>query len=234
MPITIRPLPPQIPQEKLARLLECETATIGHFEHETFMAPEIRALMPGVRVAGTAITVRIPQIDTAMQSYCLSFARPGDFIIMDRCGDHKHAAWGGVASAAAKIAGVVGIAIDGSSCDIEEQVEMGIPAWCRGLSPITGKRSGQQGSFNVPVSCGGVTVNPGDAVLADSSGVFVCSPERLDAVIEEALRRQKSGETTLARLRAGEKIGNISGLVGQIHERLRKEGTPSPFDTAST
>lgn len=230
MPLTIKPLPPQIPAEKLARLAQCETATIGHFEHETFMAPEIRALMPGVRVAGTAITIRIPQIDTAMQSYCLSFARPGDFIIMDRCGDLKHAAWGGVSSAAAKIAGVVGIAIDGMSCDIEEQVEIGIPSWCRGLSPITGKRSGQQGSFNVPVTCGGVTVNPGDAVLADSNGIFVCSPERLDEIVDEALSRQAKGEKTLERLRAGEKLGNISGLVNNIHERLRAAGTPSPFD----
>lgn len=224
MPITVRPMPNQIPKGIIEKLLRCDTGTIGHFEHETFMESSIRAVMPEAKVAGTAVTMRLPHVDTALTSYCLSFVRPGDVVVIDRCGDRKHACWGGIVSLAAKEAGVVAVIVDGPTTDWSEQREMGVPCWCTGPAPITGKRQGQNGSLNVPIACGGVAVNPGDAVLADESGVFVCSPDRAEWIADEAIRRLAREPQMAERLRKGEKFGAITGTIELINQRLREQG----------
>lgn len=224
MPITVRPMPPQVPEHIVRKLLKCDTATIGHFEDETFMGPEIRAMMPGAKVAGTVVTLRMPHVDAMLMSYCLSFTRPGDFVVIDRCGDDKHACWGGVVSIAARCAGVVGVAIGGPTTDLSEQRESGVPSWCTGLAPITARRLGLSGSLNVPISCGGIAVNPGDAVLADESGVFVCSPARAEAIADEAIRRQENEPKLIERLRAGERFGEITGVIDIVDRVLREQG----------
>lgn len=229
MPFTVNPMPPQVSAEKLDKLRQCETATIGHFEHETFMDPELRPVIPGIRVVGTAVTLRLPSMDSSLTSYAISKARPGDFFVIDRCGDRKHATWGNVVSMAAQKAGIVGAAVDGPTTDPEDQRNLGMPCWCRGISPITCKRIGLSGSMNVPVTVGGVAVNPGDAILADECGVFVCPPDRLDEIADEALRRQEKEKATISRLEAGETFGEISGMTKVIEDALRKAGKPLPM-----
>lgn len=60
----------------------------------------------------------------------------------------------------------------------------GVQVWCRGVSPITGKMLGLGSGFCIPVSCGGVAVNPGDAIVADECDVLVLKP----GDIEEAAK----------------------------------------------
>ncbi|WP_426958657.1 RraA family protein [Muricoccus radiodurans] len=215
-------LPEPIAPEKLAKLAECETATIGHFLHSQFMDPQLGAVIPERRVAGTAVTVLVPPVDATIMHYAIGHARPGDFMVVDRAGDHRHACWGGVVEIAAHIAGVVGAVVDGAATDYEEIRRTGLPVWCRGPSPVTGKRLGISGAFCVPVSCGGVMVNPGDAILADESGVVVIRPDQIDWVVEEALRRQTAEPGIIARLRAGEKLHMITGAGAQVEAALKR------------
>ena len=217
---TVKPLPEQVDPAQLAKLRACETATIGHFLHAPFMHPEIRAVIPGQRVAGTAVTVLVPGVDGTIMHWALGHVRPGDFLIVDRAGDRRHACWGGVVAVAAKEAGVVGAAIDGYGTDFEEIRQQGVPMWCLGASPITTKPLGLEGAFNVPVSCGGVTVHPGDAILADESGVVVLRPWEIDRVVEEAMRRQTLEPDRLKRLRAGEKLHEITGADAKVRAAL--------------
>jgi regulator of RNase E activity RraA len=220
---TVKPLPQPVDPAQLKKLQACETATIGHFLHGPFMDPEIRAVLPERRVAGTAVTVMVPAVDGTMMHWALGHVRPGDFLIVDRAGDRRHACWGGVVAVAAKEAGVVGAAIDGYGTDFEEIRAQGVPMWCRGPSPITTKLLGLEGAFNVPVSCGGVTVHPGDAILADESGVVVLRPAQIDWVVEEAMRRQRLEPDRLRRLRAGEKLHRITGADVKVSEALAKD-----------
>jgi regulator of RNase E activity RraA len=219
---TVKDLPPQIAQERLARLAQCETATIGHFLHSQFMDPALRAVIGDRRVAGTAVTVLVPPVDGTMMHYAIGHARPGDFMVVDRAGDHRHACWGGVVEIAADCAGVVGAVIDGPATDFEEIRRTGLPVWCRGPSPVTVKRLGISGAFCVPVSCGGVMVQPGDVILADESGVVVIRPDQIEWVVEEAMRRQNAEPETIRRLRAGEKLHDITGAGAQVAAGLKK------------
>jgi 4-hydroxy-4-methyl-2-oxoglutarate aldolase len=209
-------MPPQIGAHRLDRLRRVETATVGHFRHHGFMHPDLRAVIPDRRVAGTAVTVRIPGPDSAMLHHALGLVRPGDFLVIDRCGDGRHACWGGVVTFNAKHAGVVGAVVDGRATDFEEVRRRDFPLWCAGPSPITTKILGLGGALNVPVACGGVMVNPGDAILADESGILVLAPDEVDAVADEALARQAREPDLLARIEAGEKLGAISGATAKV------------------
>src|SRR3546814_13809749 len=99
--------------------------------------------------------------------------RPGDFLVVNRCGDRRHAAFGAVLALAAQEAGAVGVAIDGYACDLPEIREMGMPMWCVGASVITHKPIGLSGQINIPMTCGDVAVMPGDAYLEVAKGGLV-------------------------------------------------------------
>jgi 4-hydroxy-4-methyl-2-oxoglutarate aldolase len=218
----LNPLPPQLPAAHIALLEQVETATVGHFLHSSFVDPTIRAVLPEKRVAGTAVTLRIPGADSTLLHHVLGLVRPGDFLVIDRAGDTRHACWGGVVTNAAKVAGVVGAVIDGPATDFSEIRRCDMPMWCRGPSPITTKLLGLEGAFNVPVTVGGQTVSPGDAILADESGVLVLKPADVEAVARRALGMQEREITTLKRIHAGEKLADISGATRLIEETNKR------------
>ncbi len=219
----LNPVPPQIDKDRLALLARAEPATIGHFLHTGFMDPGVRALQQDVRIAGTAVTVRVPGPDSSLVHYALGKLRPGDILVLDRCGDMKHAVTGGAVIYAARAAGVAGIIVDGVVTDAGELRRYGVPVWCRGISPITGKMLALGGGFCVPVSCGGVAVNPGDAIVADECGVLVLRPGDIEAAANRAIAMQEEEKTTLRRLDAGEKMPDISGVTELINAKLREE-----------
>jgi regulator of RNase E activity RraA len=217
-------LPPSIDPSLLDKLREAEPATIGHFRHVGFMDPGIRALLPGYRrIAGTAVTVRCYGADTAIVHYALGKLRPGDVLVLDRAGDTRHAACGGGVAFAARETGCVGIIIDGPATDVQEIREYGMPVWSRGLSTVTGKRQFEHGEFCVAVSCGGVAVEPGDAILADENGVLVMKPHEIAAAAERAVGMQKAEQTTLARLTKGERLPDINDTNKRIAEIVAKQ-----------
>lgn len=217
---TVKPLPPRIPEDKLQKLRRCETATIGHFLHAPFMHPQLRAVIGERRVTGTAVTALVPGGDGTMMHWAIGHARPGDFLVVDRAGDRRHACWGGVLAVAAHEAAIAGAVIDGYATDYEEIRAQDIPLWCLGPSPITTKLLGLEGAFNVPVSCGGVSVQPGDAILADESGIVVLRPWEIDAVADEALRRQAAEPQRMRDLRSGKKLHELSGAGDKVRAAL--------------
>jgi len=217
---TLNDLPPQVEPELLDILRRAEPATIGHFRHTGFMDPGVRSLISGHRIAGTAVTIRCMGPDTTIVHYALGKLRPGDVLVMDRAGDHRHAACGGGVAFAARALGVVGIIIDGTATDIDELRDYGVPVWARGLSAITGKRLFVQGEFCVPVSCGGVPVEPGDAVLADENGVLVMKASEIKTSAERAIGMQEAEKKTLARIAEGEMMPDINGTNARIQELM--------------
>lgn len=214
---TLNDLPPPVDPEILSVLARAEPATIGHFRHTGFMDPGIRALLPDRRIAGTAVTIRFGGIDSTMVHYALGLLRPGDILVMDRLGDTRHAACGGGVAFAARAAGALGIIIDGMATDIGEIREYGLPVWARGLSALTSKRQFLLGEFCVPISCGGVAVRPGDAILADENGVLVIDASEARAAAERAIQMQDLEKVNLARVAKGEKLPDLNGT----NERIR-------------
>lgn len=217
----VRPMPPQLDAALLDRLRAVETATIGHFRLHGFMGPRLQPIQHGARVAGTAVTVRTVGIDPTAILIALDALRQGDLLVIDRSGEDRHACFGAVMSAAVRQAGVAGVVIDGRACDFADIRAQGMPLWCNGPSPMLGRRGELGGAVNVPVSCGGVAVHPGDAVLADDSGIVVLAPHEVPEVADEGLRRQEHEARVLARMAAGERLTDIAGFP-RFAEYVRK------------
>ncbi|MEO1985325.1 MAG: RraA family protein [Martelella sp.] len=214
------PLPASIPEALIAKLEKVETATVGHFLHSVFVDREIEAVNPSKRVSGTAVTLRLAANDSTLLHDVVSTLRPTDILLIDRSGDNRHACWGGVVTNAAAICGFKAGIVDGPVTDVNEIIRNDFPIWSRGRSSVTTKLYAQSGAFNIPVSIGGVCVNPGDAVLADESGVIVLDPAVAEAVADKALGMQTAEIDLIARLKAGETLGAITGASRMIEELL--------------
>ena len=191
-------------------LSDIETATLGLFLETGFMAPSIQGLDLQARVCGPALTIRMSGDDGAPLVEALSGARPCQVIVIDRCGDLRHACWGAVTSAAAQARGVVGSVIDGFVMDRSAILAANFPVWCRGRSPITTKPRGLGGEVNVAVNCGGLAVRPGDIVLVDENGVVVLDPAKAADHVARARQMQTDEAAILARLKAGETMAEIT------------------------
>ncbi|TRA95275.1 MULTISPECIES: RraA family protein [Rhizobium/Agrobacterium group] len=213
----IKDMPEQIPQEDLDLLSGVETATVGHWRLMGFMDRQIQPLLPGRRVVGTAVTLAIAGPDSTLLHHATGQLRPGDIIVVDRLGDDKYACWGGGVTIAAKASGAVAGIVDGPCTDLTEIQDSDFPIWSRGLSPITTRLYDLGGGFNVPVSCGGAVVMPGDAILADESGVLVIPRDEVRAVSEEALNRQDTGKKHEASVRDKvQKLGDMTGATAKV------------------
>ena len=219
----INPLPAPVDHALLDLLAKAEPATIGHFLHTGFVDPAIRGLLPDVRITGTAVPIRAPGFDGTIIHCALGQVRPGDVLVIDRCGDMRHAALGGAVAYAARKAGVAGIIVDGMITDLGELRQYRLPVWGRGASAVTTKRVGQAGEFCVTVNCGGVPERPGDAILADENGILLLAPDQIEAVASRAIAMQTAEKTTLARLDAGEKLPDITGASAIIRDKLRPD-----------
>jgi 4-hydroxy-4-methyl-2-oxoglutarate aldolase len=225
MSFVLRDMPAQLDQRLVAKLSKVETATAGHIRQQGFCDRRIQSVMPGKRVAGTAVTLAIPGQDSTLLHHVLGLLRPGDVLVIDRLGDDKHACLGGGVAVAAKASGAVAAIVDGPCTDFSEIRAEDFPVWCRGPSPITTRLLGVAGAFNTPVNCGGAQVNPGDAVIADDSGVLIMPRAEAEAVADWALEKQAGEPKTHVRLRAGEKLGDISGATKIVMAKLSKFGT---------
>lgn len=215
----IGPMPAQLSLEVVALLERTETATVGHWRHWGFCDRAIHALLPGRRVAGTAVTLAVPGPDSTLLHHALGLLRPGDILVVDRLGDDRHACWGGGVTVAAKAAGAKAGVVDGPCTDLEEITASDFPIWCRGLAPITTRLYDLGGRLNHPVAIGGAVVLPGDAVLCDESGVLILGPQEAEAEARQAIARQDSGLALQARVAAGAKLGELSGASAKVLAR---------------
>jgi len=216
------PMPTQITAQQREALLALDTGTIGHHLDAGFMDPGITQRMPGSKIAGTAVTVRVTLPDSVMAHYALKHVRPGDILVIDRGQDQRTACWGAATAYAAAATGLAGIILDGAATDIADAARAGLPIWCRGLSPVTTKYRGLGGEMNVPVSCGGVAVNPGDAILADENGIAVIPAAILDETIAAGREWLAAEQAFLQKLRDEPDIcyPDLTGASEIVESRL--------------
>ena len=140
---------------------------------------------PPPRVAGPAFTVRCPPGDNLMLHAAIYRAAPGSVLVVESGGDVDYALAGGNVCAIAQRRGIVALVADGVIRDLAEVRDMGFPVFARGVIPVPGAKKAVA-PLNTPVLCGGVTVHPGDIVVADEEGVAVAPGARQDEVLRAA------------------------------------------------
>jgi regulator of RNase E activity RraA len=136
--------------------------------------------------------VQVPPGDFLMIPEAMRQSRPGDVLVIDAGGETKRSVWGEYFSTWAQGLGLAGLIIDGATRDVTDIEALGFPVFARASTPRKPTMQGP-GEVNVPVSCGGVCVVPGDIVVADREGVIVVPLRHLERVLG-AVRVTAAGE----------------------------------------
>ena len=130
----------------------------------------IKPLDPSFSFCGSALTAFCGPMDNLAAMAALDVAKPGDVIVIATTNDETAAVIGDHWAYWAKKIGVVGVVCDGLVRDVVGLLRVGLPVFARGLTPNSGFRNGP-GEVNLGVSCGGVTIAPGDIIVGDRDGV---------------------------------------------------------------
>ena len=162
----------------------------------------IAALRPRMKLAGTAFTVEVRPGDNLMIHAALALARPGDVLVIDGKGDQSSALMGTIMMTACKQLGLAGVVIDGAVRDSLELDEMDFPVFSTGTNP-NGPTKNIGGRIGHPVSCGGVTVHPGDFVIGDADGVVVVEREKIAALLPLAAHKVQAEARRIAQIEQG-------------------------------
>jgi 4-hydroxy-4-methyl-2-oxoglutarate aldolase len=173
------------------------------------LSHKVRPVIDGARIVGPAVTAFNTPGDNLMMHTALYYAQRGDVLVFSNGGMPNGSLWGENASMQAKRIGVAGVVVDGPVRDIDGIRRQGIPIWSSIISPTRPTKT-MPGTVNVPISCGGVTVFPGDLIVADSDGVIVVP-------VGEALRIAEAARARIARdVRMQERIAAGSTLFQEI------------------
>ena len=205
------PMPAQIAEERRKSLLTVQTSTLGHLRDYGF----VKGLTPNMRpikFAGTAVTVRLPHMDSTALHYAADQLRPGDVLVVEQSGDDR-SSFGGMVAFTSKTRGAEGVILAGAMNDFDEVLELGLPVFSRGVSARTTRILGIEGAINVPITVGGVVVKPGDAIFADSDGIAVVTEEEIDAIVADLRSKEDAEPAKKDEIAAGGSLSDWSGAA---------------------
>ena len=186
------------------------------------MRPHIKPIAPGNKVVGPAVTVLTRPGDALYVAHAADIAQPGDVVVIDAGGAADLAVFGERIAAYMKNRHVAGIVIDGAVRDAKGIIEVGLPTFCSGVTPrLLGSQG--PGAINVPISCGGTVVNPGDVIVGDDDGVVVVPADDLQRVIDLADAHLDGEMSRVEAVSNGQTISDVQNLGPKLAYWTRKD-----------
>lgn len=175
------------------------------------------AMTPGASIVGPALTLQfMPKredlypdaeyVDPERQlhRHVLYHTQPGDIVVVDARGDLTSGVFGEMMMTFFRGRGGLGVVIDGCVRDSGEIKKLGLGLWLRGVTPNFHTQTNiAPFAVNVPVACGGVTVMPGDLIIADDDGAVVVPIALAPELAKKAGEHTEWEEFTRLRLSQG-------------------------------
>ncbi|WP_338895309.1 4-carboxy-4-hydroxy-2-oxoadipate aldolase/oxaloacetate decarboxylase [Streptomyces sp. TG1A-60] len=197
----------------VARLAEAGVSTVHEaIGRRGFAGTGLWPNQRNVRLAGPAVTVSSHPGDNLMIHAAVEVCRPGDVLVVTTTSPSTDGMFGELLATSLATRGVIGLVTGAGVRDTAELRDMGFHVWARAVS-AQGTVKASPGSVNVPVTLGGVTVAPGDVVVADDDGVVVVPLAQAAEAAELAEKRTAKEAATREVLR--------SGTLGVDHYGLR-------------
>ncbi len=203
--------------KKIEKFKEISTSIIsdvlGHFQ---VMNEEIKPIFEiQERIAGRAFTVNAMVGCNWGAHMALYKANLNDIIIIDGKGYKNRSIWGGLQSYVAVKRGIRATVVDGAIRDKKDHIDLEYCVCSRCVTPA-GPHKGWDDELQVPISCGGVVVNPGDIVVIDMDGIVVVPQNKIEETLEKAYLRIKKEEEWKKEIDKGEIFYKILGLDKRI------------------
>jgi regulator of RNase E activity RraA len=219
--------------EIIDRFKRCSTATLATVLskrglNKVFMYGVAPLPYSKPRLAGRAFTMRSVAVredklaeDKAMdprlnlQRRATEECGAGNVLVIDCRGDASGASGGMMLFERMRIRGCAGVVSDGGVRDAAEIAETGFPVYAKAVCPPNSTVAHRFIELNVPISCGGVGVYPGDFIVGDNDGVILVPAAIADAVSLEALDYEDQEGFILRKLRQGASIYGTYPLDGE-------------------
>ena len=213
----VLPSPPRISSELLERYRGLASSNVadamGRFG---FMDPGMQA-RSGLPLCGLAVTVRCRPADNLMVHKALQVAAAGDIVVVSTCGNTTSAVFGELMCHTAAAAKLGGIIVDGAIRDVDGIRRLAFPAYSRTVCPGSCDKDGP-GEINVPISCGGIVVAPGDVIVGDADGIAVVPRDNAADIVERVARLMAREQKRVAEIDSGQLF------KAEIDETLRTKG----------
>lgn len=210
--------------EIIARLKLCGTATLSSlltkrglnrvFMYGVTPLPGTRPRMVGRAFTMRSIAVREDKLAEDkqrpprdnLQRRATEECGVGEVLVIDCRGDATGASGGMMLFERMRLRGCAGVVSDGGVRDAWEIAETGFPVYAKAVCPPNSMVAHRFIDLNVPVSCGGVAVYPGDFIVGDPDGVIVVPAEIAAAIAEEATDYEDQETFILRKIRSGASI----------------------------
>jgi regulator of RNase E activity RraA len=162
------------------------------YHQKAYMSHDMRPVFT-TKFAGPAVTVLLkkeehtegPSASKGMLD-AIDAAEPGSVYVMVLEDGLDIAGIGGLMTTAMKFRGLAGAVVDASVRDTPQIKRIQFPVFSRGIVPSTSINHYRFAGMNLPVTCAGARVNPGDIVAADEDGVAVVPRAKAAEVLKRA------------------------------------------------
>lgn len=201
---------PSLDSETRKLLMEVSTPNISDAMHRKGAMRDIRPMINGKKMVGTAVTVQTFAGDWAKTVEAIDMAKEGDVIVIYN-GSRDVAPWGGLATLSCLNKGITGVVIDGAVRDIDDISAIGLPVFASSYVPNAGEPKGF-GEINAEITCGSQIVKPGDYIVGDDNGVVVVPKENAYEIARRAKEVEKTEKRLFEEIKRGATLSEVMKL----------------------